>query len=252
MDQLLNNDSLFEDETVEDELSKLEAEIEQVGHRDNRMVSTAPQKRTGKKSEAVELDKEEFLIEYGDDEEAAMPKASGSTPEVDHSSISVTSTSWHSNKNIICIFIIALIIILSFAIYILNGKSLELDTGKLKEQEFSMYGSVRKRIGPKVCLPHPLLGLSSFIIPIEKDSDNAYLFLSISVMSPNSTIYEEINIKRAFLRGILYDLLKKIINDGKVIIVPCEAIKLELLKALNTHLNSGKIEKVYFTDFLLM
>jgi flagellar basal body-associated protein FliL len=71
-------------------------------------------------------------------------------------------------------------------------------------------------------------------------------------MSPNSTVYEEINRKSAFLRGVLYDLLKKIINDGKVIIVPCEEIKLELLRALNKCLNSGKIEKIYFTDFLLV
>lgn len=243
------NKELFEDDTIEDELSKLEAEIEEESDSDDRIDSTNHQKRIDKKSGMVELDREEFLIEEEDNEEAETPEADRAKPEVDHPATSITP--WYSNKNIIGISTIALIIIL-FAIYISMGKSLEPDTEKLKEQDPAIYGSVRKKIGPKVLLPNPPLALSPFIIPIERGTDDAYLFFRISVMSPNSMVYKEIKRKKAFLRGDLYELLTKVVNSGKVKMNPREEIKKALLRALNNRLRSGKIEKIYFTDFLLV
>jgi flagellar basal body-associated protein FliL len=249
VDQSFKNKELFEDDTIEDELSKLEAEIEEASDSDDMIDLTNHQKGIDKKSETIELDREEFLTEKEDNKEAEAPETDRAKPKADHPASSITP--WYLNKNIIGISTITLIII-SLVIYISRGELLEPDTGKLKEQYPAIYGSVRERIGPKVLLPNPPLALSPFIIPIESETDDAYLFFRISVMSPNSMVYEEIKRKKAFLRGDLYELLKKMVSSSKVSIAPREEIKKALLRALNKRLKSGKIEKIYFTDFLLV
>ncbi len=247
MDQEPKNKDFFEDGNIEEDLSKLEAEIEETGSDDEEAAD--------KKNEAVELDLASLSLQEEKEGVVEGTEAVSPGPEVNPppAPAPVPATPWYFKKNIVGISIVALIIVVSVVIYILMGKPMVSDKKEGEQQKAPAdYGSVRGKIVPEAPLPAPSFALSPFIIPIEKGRDNAYLFLSISVMSPNRKVYEEIKKKSAFLRGDLYDLLKKIVNGGKVKIAPRKEIKREILKSLNKRLDSGKIKEVYFTDFLLV
>lgn len=246
MDQEPKNKDFFEDGNIEEDLSKLEAEIEATGSDDEEAAD--------KKNEAVELDLANVLLQE-EKEGVEGTEAVSPGPEVKPppAPAPAPATPWYSKKNMVGISIVALIIVVSFVIFILMVKPMVSDKKEGEQQKAPAdYGSVRGKIVPEAPLPAPSFALSPFIIPIEKGRDNAYLFLSISVMSPNRKVYEEIKKKSAFLRGDLYDLLKKIVNGGKVKIAPRKELKREILKFLNKRLNSGKIKEVYFTNFLLV
>ncbi len=247
MDHELKDKDFFEDGNIEDDLSKLEAEIEKSGSAEGDIPSIDDAEPTDKKSEAVELDHADLLLE----EEQEETEADTSEPESEQPSTPVIP--WYLNKNIIAVSTIALIIATTFVIYVLMGHQVEYDKEKQKDPVYPVYyGSVRGKVEPRVLLPDPPLALSPFIVPIDKGTDDAYWFLSISVMSPNSKVYEEIKRKRAFLREGLYNLLREIVNGGKTDIAPREEIKKEILRSLNKGLQTGKVNKVYFTSFLLV
>lgn len=247
--------ALFKDDNIEEEeLGKLEAEIEKTDTPEDDVTSDDPEKTAGEKTDAVELDKADFF-HIPKSKEKGKADADSSDKGAKQSTSLITR--WILNKkiNIIGAFIMAPLIIAFFMLYILMGKSVETNKGEVKQAAPEVpanYGSIRGKIGPKVVLPDPPLALAPLIIPIEKGTDDAYLFLSISVMSPNSKVYEEIKSNDASLRDDLYNHLNEIVNGGKVKIAPRKEIKREILRSLNKRLDSGKIEKVYFTDFLLV
>jgi flagellar basal body-associated protein FliL len=246
----LKDKDFFEDDNIEDDLSKLEAEIEKSDSTEDDIPSIDDAEPTDKKSAAVELDHADILLE---DEQEEIEETEAATPEPEPEQPPTPVIPWYLNKNIIAVSAIALIIAITFVLYVLMGQRVESDKEKQKDPVYPVYyGSFRVKIGPRVVLPDPPLALSPFIVPIDRGTDDAYWFLSISVMSPNSKVYEEIKIKRAFLREGLYKLLREIVNGGKADITPREEIKKEILKSLNNELQTGKINNVYFTSFLLV
>ena len=91
----------------------------------------------------------------------------------------------------------------------------------------------------------------SFIIPCEEEMGNKYTYitLSISFNMPNIKLKPEIIEKNDFLRGIVYDLLKKEINKGKEI-PSLNILQKVIIKAVNEAVSGGQLDKVYITDFL--
>ncbi|MBW2645635.1 MAG: flagellar basal body-associated FliL family protein [Deltaproteobacteria bacterium] len=250
MEHELKDKDFFEDDNIEDDLSKLEAEIEQSDSTEDDIPSIDDAEPTDKKSEAVELDQAEVVLE---EEQEEIEETEAATPESEPEQPPAPVTPWYLNKNIIAAPAIALIIAITFAIYVLMGPRVESDKETQQDPVYPVYyGSFSGKIGPRVFLPDPPLALSPFIVPIDRGTDEAYWFLSISVMSPNSKVYEEIKRKNAFLREGLYNLLIQIVDGGKIDIIPREEIKKEILKSLNKELQTGKINNVFFTNFLLV
>ncbi len=250
MEHELKDKDFFEDGNIEDDLSKLEAEIEKSDGTEDDIPSIDDVEPTDKKSEAVELDHAYVLLE---EEQKKIEETEAATPEPEPEQPSTPVSPWYLNKNIIAASTIALIIAIMFVIYMLMGHRVESDKGKQKDPVDPVYsGIVRGKVEPRVLLPDPPLALSPFIVPIDRGTDDAYWYLSISVMSPNSKVYEEIKRKRAFLREGLYNLLRERVNGGKADITPREEIKKEILKSLNKGLQTGKVNKIYFTSFLLV
>lgn len=250
MDHELKDKDFFEDGDIEDDLSKLEAEIEKSDSAEDDSPLIDDAEPTDKKSEDVELDHAGFSLEEEQEEteETEESEADPSEPEPEQPSVPVIP--WYLNKKTIAVSTIALIIVIMFVMCVLMRQRVESDKEKQKDPVY--YGSVRGKVESRVLLPDPPLALSPFIVPIYKGQDDDYWFLSISVMSPNSKVYEEIKRKNAFLREGLYNLLREIVNDGKADIAYREEIKKEILKSLNKGLQTGKVNKVYFTSFLLV
>ncbi|MBW2067199.1 MAG: hypothetical protein JRJ03_20020 [Deltaproteobacteria bacterium] len=88
-----------------------------------------------------------------------------------------------------------------------------------------------------------------FIIPFEGNSSFAYLYLSISFELPNKELREEVAGKREWLRGIIYDRLRRHLMRAKNLPSP-EDLKPFIKENLREILAPQKLKEVYIIDFL--
>jgi len=88
-----------------------------------------------------------------------------------------------------------------------------------------------------------------FIIPFEGNSGFAYLYLSISFELPNKEIREEVEGKREWLRGIIYDRLRRHAMRAKKSLSP-EDLKALIKENLREILAPQELKEVYIIHFL--
>lgn len=89
----------------------------------------------------------------------------------------------------------------------------------------------------------------SFIIPFERDSGFAYLCLSISCELPNKEIKEEMEGKREWLRGVIYDSIRRHMMSATPSPSP-EDLKALIKEDLRGILAPQELMEVYIIHFL--
>jgi flagellar basal body-associated protein FliL len=97
-----------------------------------------------------------------------------------------------------------------------------------------------------------ILDLAPFIILLPEDEDRAYFSLSISLKPSNSHVCREIEKKKTFFRGVIYEILNRAVKTCTPKMVPKEELKRDIIGALNRLLTIGTIDDVYLTKFLVV
>lgn len=97
-----------------------------------------------------------------------------------------------------------------------------------------------------------MIDLARFLVPFPDKDDRAYLLLSILVKPSNPSAYREINERRVFFRGAIYDALKKAVRGSKKKTISGRELKKHVLKALSNMLVKGTLVDIYFSEFLVV
>lgn len=93
----------------------------------------------------------------------------------------------------------------------------------------------------------------SFIIPIQHHNHFLYISLSIDFKMPNKELEIEMMRKKGQIRGIIYDILIKEINNSEELPMPKERfdkIKGFIILRTNEVVTNGRINEAYLRDFL--
>ena len=99
---------------------------------------------------------------------------------------------------------------------------------------------------------YAILNLAGFVVLLPEDNDRAYFSLRLSVRLSNSSVYREIEEKKTFFRGIIYGVLDKAAKANSPQMISKEQLKQDIIDALNGLLNTGAIDDIYFTQFLVV
>jgi flagellar basal body-associated protein FliL len=91
-----------------------------------------------------------------------------------------------------------------------------------------------------------------FLVLLPKTDEAACLLVRISVKPSNRSVYKELDEKRTFLRASIYAVLKKEVGINKGQRISIKTLKPDIMKALNSMLVTGTIDRIYFTEFLVV
>jgi len=97
-----------------------------------------------------------------------------------------------------------------------------------------------------------VLYFDRFLILLEDDDARAYLSLSLSVIPSSKAVYAEIAAKRAICRAVIYEVLKKAVSTREKFVEAKSRLPQEILEALDQVLDSGAVEKVDLSEFLVV
>ena len=89
-----------------------------------------------------------------------------------------------------------------------------------------------------------------FLILLGEEDDKAYLILSLIVTPSNGKVYKEVKTKMTLCRSVILDVLTNSVKRTHVI--EGEKLRQEILTALNAILDSGSIEHVDFSEFIIV
>ena len=93
----------------------------------------------------------------------------------------------------------------------------------------------------------------SFVIPIKQKNNFSYISLSIDFKIPNKELEMEIIRKKDQLRGMIYDILIKDINDSEEfppLNETLENIKGNIIRRVNEIVVNGKVTEAYLRGIL--
>jgi flagellar FliL protein len=100
--------------------------------------------------------------------------------------------------------------------------------------------------------PGPMMAYSSFLVNLADAGGKRYLKFSLSIeLSKHKNFQQEVEYKDAKIKDIIISIISsktfEEINtpQGKI------ALKQELLRRLNTIMSGGKVEDVFFTEFVV-
>lgn len=97
-----------------------------------------------------------------------------------------------------------------------------------------------------------LLDFARFLVLLPKTDEAAYLLLRISVKPSNPAVYEEMEKKKAFCRASIYAVLNKEVRMHARQRISMKTLKPDIMDALNSMLVTGTIDRIYFTEFLVV
>ena len=97
-----------------------------------------------------------------------------------------------------------------------------------------------------------ILDLAAFIVLLPEKADRAYFSLGISLRLSNRPVCREIEGKKTFFRGAIYRVLKNAGKDTSLQAISKEELKRDIVSTLNGLLQTGTIDDIYFTDFLVV
>jgi len=97
-----------------------------------------------------------------------------------------------------------------------------------------------------------MLSFARFLVLLPKTDEAAYLLIKISVKPSNRSVYEEMDEKRTFFRASIYDALNKEVRINKGERISMKTLKPDIMNALNNMLVTGTIDRIYFTEFLVV
>lgn len=97
-----------------------------------------------------------------------------------------------------------------------------------------------------------MLDFARFLVLLPKTDEAAYLLLRISVKPSSPAVYEEMEKKKAFCRASIYAVLNKEVRMDKGPRISMKTLKPDITAALNSMLVTGTIDRIYFTEFLVV
>jgi len=96
------------------------------------------------------------------------------------------------------------------------------------------------------------LNFARFLVLLPNTDEAAYLLLKISVKPSNHSVYEEMDEKRTLFRASIYAVLNKEVRVNQGQRISMKALKPAIMDAFNSMLVTGTIDKIYFTEFLVV
>jgi len=99
---------------------------------------------------------------------------------------------------------------------------------------------------------HDVLYFDRFLVLLEGDDALAYLLLSLSVVPSSKAVYKEIAVKRTICRDVIYEVLKKSVSTREKLVDAESRLPQEIMDALDQVLESGTVEKVHVSEFLVV
>ncbi len=97
-----------------------------------------------------------------------------------------------------------------------------------------------------------MLSFARFLVLLPKTDEAAYLLIKIAVKPSNRSVYEEMDEKKTFFRASIYAVLNKEVRINKGQRVSMKTLKPAIMDALNSMLVTGTIDRIYFTEFLVV
>ena len=151
-----------------------------------------------------------------------------------------------NNKLLIMIFIILCLILLSgivMAYFMLNNDEEVLqDSEKAVQHSKVIKTSNFKEIGPVIALDKFIVNLSS---------NSRYLRTSISLELSEEDLREDVEKKKPIVRDRIIKVLSSKAYEEISTIRGKEVLKEEILVELNKIFNDGKIQNIFFTEFVV-
>jgi len=123
---------------------------------------------------------------------------------------------------------------------------------KCRHEERQRMPSVQVYWSPVEKSASDVLNFARFLVLLPKTDEAAYLLLKISVKPSNRSVYEEMDEKRIFLRASIYAVLNKEVRINKGERITMKTLKPAIAGALNSMLVTGTIDRIYFTEFLVV
>ena len=100
-------------------------------------------------------------------------------------------------------------------------------------------------------LPGPIFDLETFIVNLVDDSGRRYLKTNINIELTTISLEEEIKQKMPLIQDAIIGLLSSKSYDDIADISGKLSLRTQIIKRLNDILTAGKIQKVYFTNFVI-
>jgi len=100
-------------------------------------------------------------------------------------------------------------------------------------------------------LPGPIFNLETFIVNLLDDSGRRYLKTNIKLELSKKSVKEEITQKMPLIQDDIIALLSNKSYEDIADISGKLRLRMQIIKRLNNILTKGKIQKVYFTDFII-
>ena len=100
-------------------------------------------------------------------------------------------------------------------------------------------------------LPGPIFSLDTFIVNLLDDSGRRYLKTSINLELNEKLVEEEIKQKMPLIQDTIIVLLSSKSYDDVADISGKLRLRTQIINRLNSILTVGKVNKVYFTDFVI-
>lgn len=100
-------------------------------------------------------------------------------------------------------------------------------------------------------LPGPIFNLETFIVNLLDDSGRRYLKTSIKLELSKKSVEEEITKKMPLIQDAVIALLSNKSYEDIADISGKLRLRAQIIKRLNSILTVGKIQKIYFTDFVI-
>ncbi len=135
------------------------------------------------------------------------------------------------------------------ALFLVYGLSRSVTPRHARRQETP---SVRVFWAPVEKGASDMLNFARFLVLFPKTDEAAYLLLRISVKPSNRAVYREMNEKRTYCRASIYAAILKEVRTDKGQRISMKTLKPDIMDALNSTLATGTIDRVYFTEFLVV
>lgn len=97
-----------------------------------------------------------------------------------------------------------------------------------------------------------ILHLARFLVFLAEKGDRAYLLLSLSIKPSNSAVHSEMGEKMTLCRAAIYGVLNKIAMGEMEQVDSRKKLKKDIIDALNAVLVTGTVDRIDFTEFLLV
>ncbi|CAN2040157.1 hypothetical protein GMMP15_1580010 [Candidatus Magnetomoraceae bacterium gMMP-15] len=99
--------------------------------------------------------------------------------------------------------------------------------------------------------PVAYLNFLSFVILLSENSTWTYLSTNLVLKPSNHNVYKEIQKKKVFFRGAIYGILTRLFQTRDPQLFPKKELKQHIINDLNYLLVTGRVEVIYFMDFLV-